>query len=138
MGAQKGRDVLVKFNTTGNTFVAVGGARESTLTIANEQVDITNADSAGVRTLLEGAGNNSVSIKLQGVYVDDTTIGLVRAKAGTNAFGVFQLVTAGTNGVTYEGSFQVSSFEEAAAYNGAQTYNMTLDSAGAITITDNA
>lgn len=134
MAAQKGRNVLVKFNSTGSTYVAVGGAREMTLTISNEPVDITSSDDAGIRKLLEGAGVNSISIKLQGVYVEDAAIANVRSDAATNAHRNYQFVMPGTVSKTYQGSFMVASFEEAGTYNGAATYNLTLESAGAVTI----
>lgn len=134
MAAQKGRNVLVKYNTTGSTYATVGGAREATLTISNEPVDITTSDDAGVRKLLEGAGVNSVSVKLQGVYVEDAAAAAIRIDASTNAHRNFQFVMPGTVAKTYQGSFMVASFEEAGSYNGTATYNLTLESAGAVTI----
>lgn len=134
MAAQKGRNVLLKYNSTGSTYVTVGGAREATLTISNEPVDITNSDDAGIRKLLEGAGVNSVSVKLQGVYVEDAAATAIRTDASTNAHRNFQFVMPGTVTKTYQGSFMVASFEEAGSYNGAATYNLTLESAGAVTI----
>ncbi|TBG41896.1 phage major tail protein, TP901-1 family [Rhizobium leguminosarum] len=134
MAAQKGRAVLVKFNSTGSTYVAVGGAREITLTINNEPVDITNSDDAGIRKLLEGAGVNSISIKLQGVYVEDAAAAAIRVDASTNAHRNYQFVMPGTVTKTYQGSFMIASYEEAGSYNGAATYNITLESAGAVTI----
>ena len=134
MAAQKGRNVLVKYNSTGSTYVTIGGAREATLTIANEAVDITNSDDAGIRKLLEGAGVNSVSIKLQGVYVEDAAAAAIRTDASTNAHRNFQFVMPGTVSKTYQGSFMIASYEEAGTYNGSATYNITFESAGAVTI----
>lgn len=133
MTAQKGRDVLVKLNTTGSTFATIGGARSITLTIGNTPVDITNADDAGIRKLLQGAGVTTVSLKLQGVYVDDTYIGTLRTDALTNAHRNYQIVLPGsTSAGTFSGSFMLSSFELAATYNEAMTQSLTLESAGAI------
>jgi TP901-1 family phage major tail protein len=134
VAAQKGRNVLVKYNSTGSTYATVGGAREPTITINNEPVDVTNADDAGIRKLLEGAGVNSVSIKLQGLYVEDAAAAAIRTDASTNAHRNYQLVIPGTVSKTYQGSFMAASFEEAGSYNGAVTYNLTLESAGAVTI----
>lgn len=134
MAAQKGRNVLVKYNSTGSTYVAVGGAREATLTINNEPVDITNSDDAGIRKLLEGAGVTSVSIKLQGVYVEDAASTAIRTDALTNAHRSYQFVVPGAAAKTYQGSFMVASYEEAGSYNGAATYNITYESAGAVTL----
>jgi TP901-1 family phage major tail protein len=133
--AQKGRLFLVKYNTTSTTFVTIGGSREATLTINNEPVDITNSDDAGIRKLLEGAGVSSTSIKLQGVYMEDAAITAIRVAANTNVHKKFQVVVPGTAVKTYEGEFMVASFEEAGSYNNTVTYNLTLESAGVVTIT---
>lgn len=134
MAAQKGRDVLLKLNTVSTTYVAIAGMREPTITINNEPVDITNADDAGIRKLLEGAGVTSVSIKAQGVFMDDTYVATVRAAALANTHKNFQFVIPGSSAKTYQGAFMVASFEEAGSYNGQVTYNLTLESAGAVTI----
>lgn len=134
MPAQKGRNALLKYYN-GSSYVTVGGAREITLTINNEPVDITNSDDAGIRKLLEGAGVNSISIKLQGVYVEDAAAAAMRVDAMTNAHRNYQVVIPGTAAKTYQGSFMMASYEEAGTYNGAVSYNLTLESAGAVTLT---
>jgi len=133
--AQKGRLLLVKFNTTGTTYVTIGGSREVTLTINNEPVDITNSDDSGIRKLLENAGVSSTSIKLQGIYIEDAAATAIRVAANTNVHKRFQVVVPGTAVKTYEGEFMIASFEEAGSYNGSVTYNLTLESAGVVTIT---
>jgi TP901-1 family phage major tail protein len=133
--AQKGRLALVKYNTTGTTYATIGGSREVTLTINNEPVDITSSDDAGIRKLLEGAGVSSTSVKLQGVYMEDAGITALRVAANTNVHKKFQVVIPGTVVKTYEGEFMIASFEEAGSYNGMVTYNLTLESAGVVTIT---
>ena len=40
MAAQKGKDVLIKINTTGSTYVTLGGLRSSSITFSDEAVDI--------------------------------------------------------------------------------------------------
>ncbi|CUW85712.1 phage major tail protein, TP901-1 family [Rhizobium pusense] len=135
MPAQKGRLLLVKFNTTGTTYVTIGGSREVTLTINNEPVDITNSDDSGIRKLLENAGVSSTSIKLQGIYIEDAAATAIRVAANTNVHKRFQVVVPGTAVKTYEGEFMIASFEEAGSYNGSVTYNLTLESAGVVTIT---
>jgi len=131
--AQKGRNVLLKYYN-GTSYVTVGGARELTLTINNEPVDITNADDAGVRKLLEGAGVNSVTVKLQGVYVEDAASAAIRTDASTNAHRSFQFVLPGSPGKTYQGTFMVASYEESSSYKDAVMTSLTLESAGAVTI----
>lgn len=134
MVAQKGRSVLLKY-FNGSIYVTIGGAREVTLTINNEPVDITNADDSGIRKLLEGAGVNSIDIKFQGVYVEDAAAAAIRVDASTNAHRNYQFVMPGTSPKTYQGSFMVANYEESGSYNGAAASSLSLSSAGAITIT---
>jgi TP901-1 family phage major tail protein len=143
MAAQKGLDVLIEINTTGSTFVAVGGMRSSSITLNDESVDITNKDSKGTRTLLAGAGVNSISISGSGVFTNDTQEQLVRtsfqaqqntsdgSSSQTPAYKDFKF-TVPTLG-TYTGSFQITSIEYAGEYNGEATYSMSFESAGYVT-----
>jgi TP901-1 family phage major tail protein len=78
MAAQKGKDVLMKINTSGSTYVTIGGLRSTSITLNDEAVDITNKDSLGTRTLLAGAGVNSISVSGSGVFTDSTAEALVR------------------------------------------------------------
>ena len=50
MAAQKGAALLLKINTTGSTYVTVGGLRSTSITLNDEAVDVTNKDSSGNRT----------------------------------------------------------------------------------------
>lgn len=133
MAAQKGRSVLIKYYN-GVSYATVGGAQDMTLTITNTPVDITNSDDSGVRKLLENAGVNSVAIKLKGVYVEDAASVAIRTDAATNAHRNYQFIMPGTASKTYQGSFMITSYEENGTFNGAATYNITLESAGAVTI----
>ena len=47
MAAQKGKDVLMKINTSGSTYVTIGGLRSTSITLNDEAVDITNKDKPG-------------------------------------------------------------------------------------------
>ena len=68
-------------NYTGRAFVLKNGTWAGGTTIAdckshslklnNAQVDITNKSSAGYRTLLSGAGVQSISISVNGVMTND-------------------------------------------------------------------
>ncbi len=135
MPAFKGRDFILQVNTTGSTYVAVGGGREISVKINNEAVDITQSDDAGIRKLLENAGVNSVSITMSGLYWDDVSGQNIRTRALANTHTNYRVVMPKTPSgtYTYQGSFMIESFEEAGSYNGAATYNVTLQSAGAVT-----
>ena len=140
MAAQKGLDVLIEINTTGSTYVAVGGMRSSSITLNDESVDITNKDSKGTRTLLAGAGVNSISISGSGVFTNDTQEQLVRttfqaqqntsdgSTSQTPAFKNFKFKISSL--ISYTGPFQITSIEYAGEYNGEATYSMSFESAG--------
>ena len=143
MAAQKGKDLLMKINTSGSTYVTIGGLRSTSITLNDEAVDITNKDSAGTRTLLAGAGVNSVSVSGSGVFTDDTAEQLVRttfagqqntsdgSSAQTPAFKNFQFIIPDLG--TYTGAFMIASLEYAGEFNGEVTYSMSFESAGYIT-----
>jgi TP901-1 family phage major tail protein len=143
MAAQKGLDVLIEINTSGSTFVAVGGMRSSSITLNDESVDITNKGSNGTRTLLAGAGVNSISISGSGVFTNDTAEQLVRtsfqaqqntsdgSSAQTPAFKNFKFKISSL--ISYTGAFQITSIEYAGEFNGEATYSMSFESAGYVT-----
>lgn len=144
MTAQKGRACIIQVSdgaTPTPAFTTIGGAQNVTLSINNEPVDITNADSNGVRTLLEGAGVNSITLSFSGVYLDGDTNGQhrLRALAMANTHTAFRITTPGTtNDGTYAGTFMVASMELAGEHNQAITTSFTLESAGAVTFTPTA
>ena len=72
MGAQKGKDLLLKLDIDGSgTFATVAGMRSRRLSFNAESVDITNADWAGRwRELLEGAGVRRAGISGSGIFKD--------------------------------------------------------------------
>ena len=143
MAAQKGKDVLMKINTSGSTYVTIGGLRSTSITLNDEAVDITNKDSLGTRTLLAGAGVNSISVSGSGVFTDSTAEALVRttfqaqqnstdgSSAQTPAFKSFQFLIPDLG--TYTGSFMIASMEFAGEFNGEATYSFTFESASYVT-----
>ena len=143
MAAQKGLDMLLKINTSGSTYVTVGGLRSTSISLNDESVDITNKDSQGNRTMLAGGGMNSVSITASGVFTDASSEENVRAaffgqqntsdgsSAQTPAFKNFQFLIPDFGTLT--GSFQITSLEYAGEHNGEVTYSMSFESAGYIT-----
>jgi len=142
MAAQKGLDVLMKIDISG-TKTTIGGLRSTSITLNDESVDITNKDSLGTRTLLAGAGVNSLSVSGSGVFTDAASEVAVRtafqaqqntsdgSSAQTAAFESFQFIMPNLG--TYTGDFQITSLEYAGEYNGEATYSMSFESAGYIT-----
>ncbi len=132
MAAQKGRDFLLKVGTaSGGTTVA--GMRTTSLTVNGETVDVTNKDSAGARTLLAGAGVSSMSLSAAGILsgsAQATTLLGYSLDRSLNAFGIIF-----DNGDAIDGSFQVTQYQAGGEYNKEQTFSITLESSGALTVT---
>ena len=131
MAAQKGKDLLVKI-ADGAGYVTVAGLRSRRLAFNAETVDITHAESAGrLRELLEGAGVKRASIAGRGLFKDATTDELMRTAFFDGAVKSYQIVIPDFGAVT--GAFQITSLEFAGEHNGEVTYELALESAGALT-----
>lgn len=132
MAAQKGRLLLLKIGTgaSPSTYTTVGGIRSTTISINNEQVDITTKDEAPWRALLGDAGLRSLSVSGSGVFLDDTAIKEMKDRALDGALEEFQIVFG--DGDTVEATMQVATFERAGEHNAEETYTCTLESSGTI------
>ena len=138
MAKQKGREVLVQVELPAGsgTYTSLGGTRTKSVKINNESFDASDADSAGIRELLEGAGVNSLQVTCSGLFADDEAVDTVREAAENNEHLNFKVIFPGaTYSREYEGKFMPSSFEEGGEYNGGVTFSVTLDSDGTITKT---
>ncbi|WP_342150233.1 phage major tail protein, TP901-1 family [Methylorubrum sp. SB2] len=135
MAAQKGRDYVIKYNTTGSTYVAIGGMREPSFTIKNDTVETTSADDAGIRKLLAGGGVTAVTVKGSGVYVNDTVTDTLRAAALASTPVKLQFVVPGTAAKTVASTFIITDWEDSSSYKDAGAYSATFESADVVTIT---
>ena len=134
MGAQKGKDLLVKLDDGAGSFVAVAGLRTRQIAFNAESVDVTNADSAGRwRELLAGAGMRRASIAGAGVFKDEAADARLRLLFFDGTIATFQLVIP-TFGVI-AGPFQITALEYRGDHAGEVTFDMALDSAGALSFT---
>lgn len=130
MAAQKGSALLLKMDISG-TMTTIGGLRSTSISMNEEAVDVTNKDSAGIRTLLANGGVQSMSVSGSGVFTDAASEESLRAAFGASSFSSFDIVIPELG--TYSGSFMVASLEYAGEYNGEVTYSVTLESSGAVT-----
>lgn len=133
MTAQKGSLVLLKIGNGGTpseTFTTVGGLRTTSFTHNNQTVDTTNKQSGAWRELLDGAGTRSVSISGSGIFTDSAAEETLRGYAMANSIHNFELTFG--NGDTLAGPFQITSYQRAGSYNDAETYSITLASAGQV------
>jgi TP901-1 family phage major tail protein len=130
MAAQKGKDLLIKIDD-GSEFVTVAGLRTRRLAFNAETVDITHAESAGRwRELLEGAGVKRAGVSGRGLFKDAATDALMRQTFFDGAVKDYQVVIPDFG--TVEGPFQITGLEFAGEHNGEVTYELSLESAGAL------
>ncbi|MET0706375.1 MAG: phage major tail protein, TP901-1 family [Tardiphaga sp.] len=131
MGAQKGRDLLIKIDN-GAGFVTVAGLRSKRIAFNAELVDITHAESADRwRELLAGAGVRRAAIAGRGLFKDAASDALVRQAFFDGAVNDCQVIVPDFGSIT--GAFQIASLEFSGEHNGEVTFDIALESAGALT-----
>jgi len=135
MGAQNGKDLLIKLDMTGaSQFETIAGLRASRISFNAESIDVTSLESqGGWRELLGGAGVKSASISGSGVFKDETTDERARQIFFDAEMPSFQVIIPDFGVI--EGPFQVTSIEYAGSHNGEATYELSMSSAGALTFT---
>jgi TP901-1 family phage major tail protein len=135
MTAQKGRDLLLKVDSTGaGVYQTVAGLRANTLSFNTETVDATSQDSVGAwRELLAGAGLKSASVKGQGIFKDAASDATVRGYFFSGTIRRWQ-VTLPDFGII-EGLFQISALEFSGRHDAEVTFELALESAGDLTFT---
>lgn len=134
MGAQKGKDILLKLDEDGTGLVTIAGIRASRIGLNAETVDVTTAESAGRwRELLAGAGVRNASVTGSGIFKDaasDAALQRVFFAGGTPGFEL-AIPAFGT----IAGPFQVTALEYAGSHDGEATFEVSLASAGALDFT---
>ena len=131
MGAQKGRDLLIKIDN-GAGFVTVAGLRSKRIAFNAEIVDITHAESADRwRELLAGAGVRRAAISGRGLFKDAASDALVRQAFFDGAVNDCQVIVPDFGSIT--GAFQIASLEFSGEHNGEVIFDIALESAGALT-----
>jgi TP901-1 family phage major tail protein len=135
MGAQKGKDLLLKVDSTGTgSFTTVAGLRSRSLAFNAETVDITHSESAGRwRELLAGAGARNARVQGAGIFKDAASDELLRAYFFDGTIRDWQVIVPDFG--TIAGPFQVSGLELAGQHDREVTFEITLDSAGALSFT---
>ena len=135
MGAQNGKDLLIKLDLTGaGQFETVAGLRATRVSFNAESVDVTSLESqGGWRELLSGAGVRSASLAGAGVFRDAATDARAREIFFDGETPAFQVIIPDFGIV--EGAFQITAIEYSGSHNGEATYEMAMASAGALSFT---
>jgi len=131
MAAQRGKDLLIRIDDGAGGFVAVAGLRARRIAFDAQAVDVTHADSAGRwRELLAGAGVRRASVTGAGVFRDEASDALMRGLFFEGGIRTLQVVIPAFGAV--QGPFQITALDYAGDHAGEVTFDMTLDSAGAL------
>lgn len=134
MGAQSGKDVLIKLDMTGDgVFQVLAGLKATRLTFNAATVEVTSLESAGWRELLAGAGVRSATISGSGIFKDDSTFERARAVFFAADTPQFQVIIPAFG--TVQGAFQITALEYAGTFDAEATYQMTFASAAALVFT---
>lgn len=131
MSAQKGKDLLLKAADGEGGFTTVAGLRARQIAFNAETVDVTHAESAGRwRELLEGAGVRRSSISGSGIFKDVASDVLVRQLFFDGVIRDWQVVVPDFG--TVSGPFQITSLEYRGDHAAEVTFDLSLESAGAL------
>jgi TP901-1 family phage major tail protein len=135
MTAQKGRDLLLKIDTTGaGVFQTVAGLRANALSFNAESVDVTHQESAGAwRELLAGAGLKSANVRGQGIFKDAASDETIRGLFFNGTIRRWQVIVPDFG--TIDGPFQITALEIAGRHDAEITFELALESAGELIFT---
>jgi TP901-1 family phage major tail protein len=135
MSAQRGKDLLLKVDTTGSgAFATVAGLRARSLAFNAATVDVTHAESTDQwRELLAGAGAKSARISGSGIFKDATSDETARALFFAGTIRNWQVVIPDFG--TVAGAFQITALEYSGGHDMELTFELALESAGALSFT---
>ena len=135
MGAQNGKDLLIKLDLTGaGQFETIAGLRATRISFNAESVDVTSLESqGGWRELLAGAGVKSASISGSGIFKDANTDERARQIFFDGLTPEFQVIIPDFGIV--QGAFQITSIDYAGAHDGEASYELAMASAGVLSFT---
>ena len=132
MTAKKGKDLLLKVDTDGEgDFFTVAGLRARTLAFNAASVDVTDQESAAQwRELLEGAGIKTARITGSGIFKDAASDETLRGLFFGGTIRDWQVIVPDFG--TVAGAFQITSLEYSGRHDGEMSFELGLDSAGAL------
>ena len=134
MAAQRGRDLLLKIDNGSGVFSTVAGLRTQRIALNADTVDITHAESSGRwRELLAGAGVRRASLAGAGVFKDQASDETVRRSFFDATILNWQVIVPAFGII--QGLFQISALDYRGEHAGEVTFELALESAGALTFT---
>ena len=112
-----------------SVFTLLAALRSTTMTLNNEAIDVTDKDGSLWKTLLQGAGVESISIKASGICNNSASFAFIRSSVMTGTF-INANLESNLNEI-YTGTFKITSMESSGDYNKEEIFSLTLDSSGA-------
>jgi TP901-1 family phage major tail protein len=130
-----GKDFLLKVDVGSGTFTTIAGLRTSQMSLEREAVDVTTHGSNQWSEKLAAAGIKSMKLSASGVYDSgDTTLDILEDALMAGTLLSCKLVDATASAKSYTASFFVTGFERGGEYNAEQTFSISLESSGAVTV----
>lgn len=135
MATPLGKSFLLSYENPASpgTYLLLANCRDNSNDMQNEQIDVTDKDGMPDRRLIEG-GIRSTDISASGVFTD--ALSVKQLKVWTRAGNIKNFRLADGLGNTQTGAFLCVSFSQAGAFDGEQTYDIKLSSAGPMTYVD--
>jgi TP901-1 family phage major tail protein len=129
--AQKGKDILLKIDNGSGSFQTIAGLRTKRLALNSDSADITHSESVGRwRELLAGAGVRKASIAGTGIFKDADSDALMRQLFFDGSIRDWQIILPAFGVI--QAPFQITSLDYRGEHTGEITFDLALDSAGAL------
>jgi len=127
MGAQKGRDLLLRLDAAGTgSFAAVAGLRSNQISFNAGAVDVTHQESSGQwRELLAGGGIRSAAIRGSGIFKDAASDAVIRACFFAGTIREWQVILPDFG--TLRGPFQIAGLEFNGRHDGEVSFELALE-----------
>ena len=132
MTAQKGKDLLLKVDSDGaGSFTTVAGLAGAHARLQRGPGRHHRQELAGRwRELLEGAGIKTARITGSGIFKDAASDETIRGYFFSGTVRDWQVIVPDLG--TVEGPFQIATLEYGGQHDGEVTFDLSLDSAGAL------
>jgi TP901-1 family phage major tail protein len=132
MSYQKGSDMLLKCDVDGNgTYTAIAAIQTKDLQLSSGTVDVTNQDSSGKwQELLAGAPIKKARVSGRGVFNGASVLQTVRSYFTNGTVRNWQIVVPADG--TYTFLAMITDLKYSGDHKGEVQYDISLDSAGAV------
>lgn len=134
--ARGGKDLLLKIEDSpgAGTYTTIGGLRTKSFSFSADAIDVTNHGSNQYSEILDAAGIKKLSLSGSGVFTDDANLSTIESAFIAQTLTRFQIVDSYSGGKTYTAYYKITSWERDGEFNGEQTWSISLESSGSITV----